>query len=139
MNPYRTYRRPEPSTGWTRIDVLLALFDGALDRLDRADRALQSGDRAAALGALVKSQLIVAELAAGVRREGNDAVGPNLLRLYEFVSHQLREPARDRIAAARRVLVMLREGFQAVRTEAVELERNGLVPAAEVPLLMTTA
>lgn len=140
MNPYRAYRRPEPSAGWTRIDLLLALYDGALDRLERADAALRAGDRNAAVTALAKAQLILAELAAGVRLDGNEETGTNLLRLYEFAAHQLREPRADGVAAARKVLATLREGFQAIRAEAADLERSGrLEAAARLQMVHATA
>ena len=69
MLAYQKYRQDEP-TGWTRIDLLLALYDKALERLDRAEQALRANDTATALPQLAKTQLIVTELAAGVRVEG---------------------------------------------------------------------
>ncbi len=140
MKAYQTYRRPEPSTGRTRIDILLALYDGAVDRLDRAEKALLAGDRAAALPLMIKAQLIVSELASGVRLEGNEEVGTNLLRLYQFVANELREPRVANVANARKILVTLREGFQAIRTEATDLERAGMVPdAGRLPMVLATA
>lgn len=131
MNPYLNYRRNEPSTGWTRIDLLLALYDGALERLDRAEAAIRAGTVSAAIPLLARVQLIVTELAAGVRPEVNPAVATNILHLYEFVAHQLREPQLDRIASARKILRTLREGFEGVRAEANELERTGQFPSAD--------
>jgi flagellin-specific chaperone FliS len=131
MNPYLKYARPEPSAGWTRMDTLLALYDGALERLDRAAALLAAGDAEAAVPLLCRVQLIVTELAAGVRLDVNEELGTNYLRLYEFVAHRLRTPAADGVADARRVLATLREGFEAVRAEANELERGGRLPAAD--------
>lgn len=131
MNPYLNYRRNEPSTGWTRIDLLLALYDGALERLDRAEAAIRAGAVSAAIPLLARVQLIVTELAAGVRPEVNPEVARNILHLYEFVAHQLCEPRLDRIASARKILRTLREGFEGVRAEANELERTGQFPSAD--------
>ncbi|HEX4610970.1 MAG TPA: flagellar export chaperone FliS [Urbifossiella sp.] len=140
MNPYAAYRRPEPSTGWTRIDLLLALYDGAIERLDRAEAALVRGDQAAAIPLMSKVQLIVTELAAGVRTDITPEAGTNALRLYEFVTHRLSEPRVDRVRDARKILVTLREGFQAIRAEATEMERTGQFHAASrLQMVLATA
>jgi flagellar biosynthetic protein FliS len=140
MKPYAKYQRTEPSTGWTRIELLLALYDGALERLDRAEAALKAGNTNAATGLLSRIQLIVSELAAGVVLEGNEEAGTNMLRLYEYVTHELRSPRVEGIANARKVLRTLREGFEAIRGEANELERSGkLAPAEKLQMVHTTA
>lgn len=131
MNPYLNYKRNEPSTGWTRIDLLLALYDGALERLDKAEVALRTGNRLTAVPQLARTQLIVAELVAGVRLEGNEEAGTSILHLYEFVTHQLRQPRIEGIVNARKVLRTLREGFEGIRAEANELERTGQFPSAD--------
>lgn len=131
MNPYQAYRRQEQAPGMTRIDLVLALYDKALERLDRAEAALGAGDRPTAVGQLAKVQLTVGELAAGVRLEANPDAGVNMLRLYEYVAHELREPGVEGIRAARKVLRTLREGFEAVREEANALERSGKLGALE--------
>jgi flagellin-specific chaperone FliS len=131
MKPYLNYRRNEPSTGWTRIDLLLALYDGALERLDKAEAALRAGNETAAVPLLVRVQLIVAELSAGVRLDVNPEAGTNMLRLYEFVANELRKPRQEGIANARKILRTLREGFEGIRAEANELERTGRLPSAD--------
>lgn len=140
MNPYLNYKRNEPSTTWTRIDLLLALYDGALERLDKAEAAIKTGNHSAAVPLLARVQLIVAELAAGVRLEVNPAAGANILHLYEFITHQLRSPRVEAIASARKVLRTLREGFEGIRAEANELERTGQLPSADrLQMVLATA
>lgn len=131
MNPYLAYRRPEPSSGWTRIDLLLALYDGAIERLDKAEAALARGDRPAALTLLAKTQLIVAGMATGVRAEVDPDGCANVLRLYEFVVRELVKATAEAVRDARKILCTLREGFQAIRAEAVEMERSGRLQSAE--------
>jgi flagellin-specific chaperone FliS len=110
---------------------LLALYDGAIERLDRAEAAVRSNDRTTAIPLLARVQLIVAELAAGVRQDVNPQTGPNMLRLYQFVTGELRSPRVIAIANARKVLRTLREGFEAIRPEAAAMERAGCFHAAE--------
>lgn len=131
MNPYLAYRRSEEPTGWTRIDLLLALYDKALERLASAAASLADGDHWAAVPQMAKTQLIVAELASGVRLDVDEERGANMIRLYEFVANELRRPTADGIANARAVLRTLREGFEAVREEANRLERSGLLSNAD--------
>lgn len=141
MNAYRAYRRPEPSAAWTRIDLLLALYDGALERLQKAEAALRQGDEAAAVPLLVRAQLIVSGLASGVRSDGtNEEMAANMLRLYEYVTHELRQPRLAGIENARKVLATLREGFETIRGEAAELERSGrLQPADRLQMVHASA
>jgi len=140
MNPYNAYRRPEPASGWTRIDLILALYHKALERLDRAEAALKGGDPLSAVTQLAKTQLIVSELASGIRLDVNEEVGTNMLRLYEYAVHQLRTPQAAGIRNAREVLRTLADGFEAVREEANALERGGQVnSAAKLQMVLATA
>ena len=67
--------------------------------------------------------------------QGNaDELSVNFLRLYDFVTRQLRQATLSGLAAAKRVLQTLREGFEASRPEAVRLEREGIIPPLERPL-----
>ncbi len=131
MNPYRSYKPNEPASGWTRIDLLLALYDKALERLDRAEGSLLAGEPQDAVPQLAKTQHIIAELAAGVRVEVNPEANTNVLRLYEYLAAELSRPAIENIGNARKVLRTLREGFEAVRAEANELERTGRLESAD--------
>ncbi len=140
MNPYRGYRKSGHSTGWTRIEMLLALYNGALERLDQAEAALKTGNKKTAIPLMARTQLIVSALAAGVRPGPNQEMTTNMLRLYDFVVRQLTEPELQRIIDARKILRNLRQGFEAIREEANHLERTGQIPPAEqMQLILTTA
>lgn len=131
MNTYQKYRVGEPQTGLTRIDLLLALFDGALARLDKAAMALTNGDVPVATPYMSKAQLIVTELAAGVRVEVDEEMGKNMLRLYEYVVHELGTPRLANVKNAIKILGILREGFDGIRDEANKLEKSGELVAAD--------
>jgi flagellar secretion chaperone FliS len=128
MNPYQKYRQL-PTGPQTRMDALLALFDKALERLDKAEAALRAGDTATAVPQLSKTQLIVIALASHVRVEINPTVNMTVLRLYEFTVKYLATPSLEGIANARTALRTIRDGFERVRAEANELERSGRIPA----------
>jgi flagellar protein FliS len=54
-----------------------------------------------------------------------------MLRLYEFVVHELKTPRLESVRNARKILTTLREGFEGVRDEANRLERSGQLVAAD--------
>ena len=128
MNPYLAYQNNQNSA-WTRIDMLLALFDSAIGRLEAASTALRANDAAKAGPLLERSMAIVAELSAGLDfRYGELAV--NLLRLYEYAVHCIASRTVEKVEGALGVLRELREGMLGIRDEAVRLEREGLIPPA---------
>ncbi len=131
MNPYQKYAQNQQVAGLSRIDLLLALYDGALARLTKAEMALTNGDVPVATPYLCKAQLIVTELAAGVRLDVDEQMGTNMLRLYEFVVHELKTPRLESVRNARKILTTLREGFEGVREEANRLEKSGQLVAAD--------
>jgi flagellar protein FliS len=131
MNTYRGYRKAEQSTGWTRIDLLLAIYDKALMRLDQAEAALKEGQLATAIPFISKAQIAVSTLAGGVRAGAGNELGVNMLRLYSFVVKELSDPSIEKIESARRVLKNLRQGFEGIRNEANALERAGKIPSGD--------
>lgn len=126
MNPYATYQR-QTAPSWTRIDMLMALFDGGVERCEQALAALERQDHRAAKNLLTKARLIVLGLASGVVLDG-DPVTTTIVQLYEYAQHALGQGNVADVRGALNVLRILREGFQKVRAEAVDLERRGLIP-----------
>ncbi len=116
MNPYSTYMQQQ-TVGWTRIDLLLALFDGAIERLLKAREELERGDALAATSLLARAQLIVAELAAGIDLRHGE-LPRNLLRLYTFAAQRIQLGKTENIDEALHILNILREGMQGIREEA---------------------
>ncbi len=140
MSPHHTYRRHDEYAGLSRIDLLLALYDGALARLGKAEMALTNGDVPVATPYMAKAQVIVSELAAGVRVEVDEEMGTNMLRLYEFVVNELRTPRLANVKTAVKILTTMREGFEGIREEANRLEQSGeLVSAGRMQMVLETA
>jgi flagellin-specific chaperone FliS len=127
MDPRDVYRQPY-SPGWTRADMLLALFDGAIERLDLASAAFRCGDRMAAVRLLTRAEMIVFELVSGVDREYVHAA--EFLRLYGIVSRAIGAVTLEHTEGAVRLLRAMRGGLATLREEAVRLEREGLLPCA---------
>lgn len=140
MNVYQKYSQADPLMGMTRIEVLLATFDGALARLDKAAKALTNGDVPVATPYLVKAQLLVSALASGVRIDIDEENGTNMLRLYEFVVNEITTPRLQNVRNAEKILTILREGFEAIKDEAIRLEKSGeLVASNRLQMVLETA
>lgn len=134
MLPPRAYRQ-KPMTGMTRVDLVLALFDGAIDRIDRAIELHGRGETNAALVQRTRAQMLVIQLAAGIDLAVGDPASEGLLRLYEYCAHVLAHGETAEIASARDCLVTVRDGFRGIREEAVQLERSGAIPSADGRLI----
>ena len=130
MNPYAAAYQQQAGTGWTRIDLLLALFDGTVAVIAKALAALERGDPEAARPVLARAQILVLGLASGLTL-GAGEIANNLGRLYEFVLHGLGQGSAEPVSAALKVLRTVREGFEGTRQEARDLERRGAIPPVD--------
>jgi flagellin-specific chaperone FliS len=129
MNPHEAYQR-QMASGWMRIDMLLALYDGAILRLEQAHDALLRGDAAEAAPHRLRAQRIVVELLSGLNVEQGD-VPRNLHRLYIFASRAIGVGSPAQLEGALKVFRTLRDGLLEVRDEAVALERCGAIPPVD--------
>ena len=129
MNPYQAYQAGK-SASWTRIDMLLALYDGAVERLELAMQAYERNDATEARRLWTRAWLIVAQLAAGLNFEHGE-LPQNLGRLYQFCLSRIRLGTPAGLADALRILRTLREGFRGIRPGAIALERQGVIPALD--------
>jgi len=127
MNPRDAYRQSY-SPGWTRVDMLLALFDGALERLEMAAASIRAGDHATGTRLLTRAQLIVCELAGGI--DPHYAHATEFGRMYGLASRAIAENTPEGAEAAARVLRAMRQTVAPLREEAARLEREGALPSA---------
>jgi flagellar secretion chaperone FliS len=127
MDPYFAYRQPY-SPGWTRADMLLALFDGAIERLELAAGALKRGERITALRLLTRAELLVCELASGVDPDYDYAT--DFSRLYTIVSSAISTATAEQTEIAVHALRTMRSMIAGIRDEAARLEREGTLPPA---------
>lgn len=113
--------------GVTRIDLVLSLYDKVINLVEEGRRWLEQNEAPRARPLLVKAQILVAGLAAGIDpQQGQLAV--TFSRLYEFVVYSLTAGSLESTASALATLRSLQEAFQEIREQAVELERSGAIP-----------
>ncbi len=115
------------STPLTRVEMLLALYDGALQKLSEVRTALAKQDRLAAEAALLRAQRIVLELYAGLNKDGSELTR-NLAELYLFVLDRLTQSPTPDIDSAEQILTKLRASWQQIAPVAQEMEQRGEIP-----------
>jgi flagellar secretion chaperone FliS len=102
----------------TQEKLVLLLYDGALQALARADRALSERAQHEAGRALGKALAIVGELRASLDLEAGGEIAGHLFALYGFVNDRIIKAnvTRDRepIAEARAILSKLKEGWDGI-------------------------
>lgn len=124
MQGFEVYR--QQSAAWTRIDMLLAAYDGTITRLEQALELIASEKVEKAQTLVVRAQRIVLELYAGIDVSHGE-IPANMQRLYIYVLHCLNSGKAEEIESAIDVLKKIREGLREIRPKAIELERSGVV------------
>ena len=126
-SPINAYKIQDLSGNWTRIEMLLKLYDRAVVSITGAEEALQSNDEAAFSRNYVDAQKTVLAIHTGLKPDEYE-IAFNIARLLHFVLRCLEE---RKFADAKKVLNQLRSGFAAIAAEANELEQAGSIPPME--------
>jgi len=89
----KKYKRGQVESA-TPGQLIILLYDGAIDYLKRAENALEkSGPECIEKfhNNLIAAQKIIAELTASLDMEKGGEIAENLFRLYDYMNHQLIE------------------------------------------------
>lgn len=125
--PARNAYQTQNLVNWTRIDMLLALYDRAIEHCraycDNADQAARELHR-------VRAIRIVMHLRLGLNLELGE-VPQRVAQLLEFVHHCLLNGGAASVGDGCKILTTLREGFGGIQEEAIELERRGEIPPVD--------
>ena len=113
--------------GWTRIDMLLALYDAMVDSLSSAEEAQAGQDESRQTWETLRIQRLMLGILAGINHDYQELAW-QIERLCHVVLDRISQ--RD-FGAARRVLSILKEAFEGIVEEARELERTGVTPRVE--------
>lgn len=124
VNHYKSIQ----SMSWTRADMLLLIYDRALQAISGGIQALQSGDTAPLARHRLDAHKALLMLADGLDLSQGE-VPQNVLRLAVFAIDQTSGTETDAWIAARGVLQTLRDAFAQVRDDVNQLEASGRIPA----------
>lgn len=126
MNSHYGNAKETMIKGWTRIDMLLALYDRTIENIQTAKAAYESGESNLYVDARIAASQCILGLHSGLDTQEESA--QNVARLLHFVAVRLEE---DNFDEAILFLRKLRGTFAQIRTEASTLEREGKLPSFE--------
>jgi flagellin-specific chaperone FliS len=110
--------------GWTRIDMLLALYERCIDSVQAAKVAQQNENDSSMRVFILEAQKTILALHSGLKTD-EDEVAQNIARLLNFILLRIEEQEFDE---ANRFLEQLHGSFLQIREAAVELEAKGVIP-----------
>ncbi|MBL8849704.1 MAG: flagellar protein FliS [Planctomycetaceae bacterium] len=128
MSPHFSYQR-NAASAWTRIDLLLTVYDVGIQTAHGALNALAQGDDDGVTRQRLKFYRVLMQILDGLDTKYETTQNIQRLTLYMFDRASKGRPADWQ--AVLKVLNILREGFGAIRDQAVELESRGVVPAVD--------
>ena len=124
MDQLKTYQRTSIKSGWTRADLLVMLYDRALNAIESCEIASEAGNELAFRKHELTARKTFLAIHSGLKPEENE-VAFNIARLLEFVLFSFDQ---NQYEPCKKVLGDLRQGFAQVAEEANELERQGEIP-----------
>lgn len=116
---------------WARIDMLLALYHSGISSISLAIDAAKGSDEVAANQHRLKAMSVIHGIMAGLDMKDSE-ITQSIGRLCEFISHALQDGSIHNLEVAKKVLSTLRDGFAAIREEAIELEENGTIAGVDL-------
>lgn len=127
MSPHFSYQR-STAASWTRIDLLLTVYDVGIQTANAALAALAEDDGAEATRQRLKFYRVLMQILDGL--DAQYEMTQNIQRLALYMFDRSTHGTASDWRSVLKILHTLREGFQAIRDEAVELESRGQVASA---------
>ena len=110
--------------GWTRIDMLLALYDRAITAVQASSLAKDANNESLMKTNILEAHKLILALHSGLKTEECEVAG-NVARLLNFVMRRIEE---HQFEEANHFLEQLHNSFSQIREEAIARERNGEIP-----------
>ena len=127
MNPHLKYKQ-NSSLAWTRIDMLLVVYNLTVAALDEGARLIEENRASELAPVRLKTMRRLVAIADGLDLN-QDGLPIQILRLVEFSLEQIRSDSSQAWRAAAKVMSTLQEGFTEIQDEARNDECEGRIPA----------
>ncbi|MCD0459913.1 flagellar protein FliS [Roseiconus lacunae] len=121
MQQLDQYKRKSISSGMTRVEMLLMLYDKALASVEACQIANEVGDDALFRKHEIQARKVLVAIISGLQPD-EDEVAYNIARLLEFVLFSFDERHFD---SCQKILGQIRNSFAQIADQANEMERNG--------------
>ncbi len=129
MNPHLKYKTVQ-TYSWTRIDMLVLIYDQAVAALTEGAKLLEQ-NRAAELPPVnLKAMRVLLAIADGLNIDKGD-LPVQVLRLVVFAMDQIKTQNAASWRSALSVMETLREGFVEIQDEARKDEYEGRIPSLD--------
>ena len=125
MSVLAAYKRQSLLGGWTRVDLLLHIYDRAITSTEACEQAILDDDYVAYTKHYIDAQKALLAIHSGLKPDESE-VAFNVARLLHFAIGAMEQ--KD-FATTVKVLSEIRDGYLAVAEEANEMERTGAIPA----------
>ena len=125
LKQYDTVNKQTGVEGKNPHELILMLYDGALDNLVKAKGAIQRKDFAAKGETLGKAITIIGGLQGFLDMEKGGDMSKNLDALYDYCARQLYEATKDNneelIDEVIRLIREVKSGWEGIKDEAAEI------------------
>ena len=124
----------QPAVQWTRIEMLLAAFDGTISRLETAQVLFEQNETLKATHYLLSAQQLVLALYEGIDLRYGE-IPANMQQLYLFVLGCIGVGKKLDLPAAIKVLKIIQSGLLHIKDTAKQMERQGEISSVpDVPI-----
>ncbi len=130
MNPQLKYRQAS-TFSWTRIDMLLMVYEKAVQSVQEGVLLLQEGRSDELAVSQMKVQRALMTIADGLNPQVDDTPA-QIAQLCLFVLEQTSTRSLDAWQSSLEVMQTLHEGFVQIQDQAREAEYSGKIPALDV-------
>ena len=122
----RAYQQ-QRGEGWSRVDMVLALYETTLARIAEAREFAAQGKQDQAALHRLRIVTLIAAIDSGLNLEHGE-IPVNIHRLCQFATRCVADGSTENLDNAARVLGELRDAFRAIREQAAGLEAAGEIP-----------
>jgi flagellin-specific chaperone FliS len=129
MNPHLKYKTVQ-SYSWTRVDMLILVYDQAVSALSEGARLLEQNRKAELPAVKLRAMKTLLAIAEGLNLQKGE-LPIQVLRLVVFALDQVRIESAEAWRSAESVISTLRAGFLEIQDEARKDEYEGRIPALD--------
>lgn len=127
MSEVRSFYQQSQATSWTRVDMLLALYNKTVQTLEAGIASLTAEDS----GAFDRHQLMAFRCITAIIEGIDPKQGPICENILQLCTYAIRSSAQRDLETwknALSIILQIRDSFFQIREEAITLELNGEIP-----------
>jgi len=127
MSQARSFYQQSQATSWTRVDMLLALYNKTVQTLEAGIESLSANDTSA----FDRHQLMAFRCITAIIEGIDPKQGPICENILQLCTYAIRSSAQRDLKSwqnAHSIIMQIRDSFFQIREEAIKLELDGEIP-----------